>query len=256
MYPFPKPLQALAISATFLFPACGKDETKKETKETKSEVEKVPESGEPSPPTKVIKGQPSDDKTFAAEMMRSYELCRALLAADTGEGVADCANGIAVASKSAQAEAPEAAGEHIASLAKAAEALAGTKPDDMGALRLSFGGVSEAVVAMLRAAPDTARHYHVFECPMAKGYKRWVQPGATLDNPYMGAKMLRCGSEVDDPFAGAAKEAEAKDSGEAKAKGKAKDKAKGAKKRIDAGVGKGAGMKPPRNLRSDGQSEQ
>jgi threonine/homoserine/homoserine lactone efflux protein len=38
--------------------------------------------------------------------------------------------------------------------------------------------------------------YHVFECPMAKGYKRWVQPTDELENPYMGQEMLTCGSEV------------------------------------------------------------
>jgi hypothetical protein len=206
MYAFPKALLALAITATFLFPACSKDEAKTGTKETKSKVVEVGSPGTESPPpaSKPTKGQPSDDKTFAAEMMRSYELCRALLAADTSEGVADCAKGIVTASKTALTEAPEAAHENIGSLVKAAEALAGTKPGDMEALRLSFGGVSEAVVAMLTAAPDTAGHYHIFECPMAKGYKRWAQPGATLENPYMGAKMLSCGAEVDNPFAGTA----------------------------------------------------
>ena len=154
--------------------------------------------------------------------MTSYEECRALLAADKTEGIAECANGIIAASKTAHAEAPEAAHEHIGSLVKAAEALAGTKAGDIEALRLRFGGVSEPVVAMLTAAPDTGKNYHVFECPMAKGYQRWAQPGATLENPYMGAKMLSCGMEVHDHHAGMAKEGDAKDSGEGKGAGEGK----------------------------------
>jgi hypothetical protein len=37
---------------------------------------------------------------------------------------------------------------------------------------------------------------------MAKGYKRWAQPEAKLANPYMGAKMLECGTEVHDHHQG------------------------------------------------------
>jgi Cu(I)/Ag(I) efflux system membrane fusion protein len=31
---------------------------------------------------------------------------------------------------------------------------------------------------------------------MVEGYNRWLQPSAEIDNPYMGSRMPRCGSEV------------------------------------------------------------
>ncbi len=157
--------------------ACSKDESKQ------------------APPTEEAPKNGADSR-FAAGMMKSYEVCRSLLANDKSEGIAECATGIVEASKAALAGAPEAAQGHIGSLVKAAEALAKAPAEDIAAQRLSFGDVSEATVAMLTAAPDAAKGYHVFECPMAKGYKRWAQPGPALENPYMGASMLSCGSAV------------------------------------------------------------
>ncbi len=151
--------------------------------------------------------KPAANASFAKGMMDSYEVCRALLAGDSTEGIANCANEIVTASKASHGAAPEAAHTHIATLETAALALAAAPADDIAATRLAFGAVSESVVAMLMSAPDAAKDYHLFECPMAKGYKRWAQPGAELQNPYMGAKMLSCGSEVHDHHKGTADEA-------------------------------------------------
>jgi Cu(I)/Ag(I) efflux system membrane fusion protein len=84
----------------------------------------------------------------------------------------------------------------MASLATAAGELAKTDAGDMPAVRLAFGGVSEKLIAVLEAEPAYAKDLHTFECPMAKGYKLWVQPDPKLENPYMGQKMLSCGTEV------------------------------------------------------------
>ncbi len=186
------------LSATVAFSACSKEEKKSpEVPATKAQKAVPPQTASEAPNV-----APQATKNFAAGMMKSYEKCRALLAADSSEGIVDCAKGIVEASKSAHASAPDAAHEHIGTLVKAAEALAATPMDDIEQVRVAFGDVSKSVVAMLTAAPEAGKEYHVFECPMAKGYKRWAQPGAALENPYMGGKMLSCGSEVHDHHKG------------------------------------------------------
>lgn len=139
---------------------------------------------------------------FAQGMMDSYESCRSLLAGDSSDGIVECATGIVAASKTAHASAPNAAHKHIEALVTTAEALAKSPMDDIEKVRLAFGEVSKSVIAMLTASPELGKQYHVFECPMAKGYRRWAQATAKLENPYMGTAMLTCGSEVHDHHEG------------------------------------------------------
>ena len=153
---------------------------------TKSDDKKAPETKPEPAATPKPEAKPASPDF--GDLFASYEACRALLTADKLEGVTDCAGKVAAAAKAAGQ--PE--------IAAKAEAMAGTAADDMAALRLAFGEVSKPLVALLGSSPDVASNYHVFECPMAKGYQRWVQPTATLENPYMGQKMLACGSEVSD----------------------------------------------------------
>ncbi len=192
-------LTTIALAAT----ACSKEKKADTSSPTPTATKNAPTAKPAATPT----AKPVAKGSFAKGMMDSYEVCRALLAGDSTEGIADCANGIASASKASHGAAPEAAHEHIGSLEKAAKALAAAPADDIEATRLAFGVVSESVVALLMSAPEAAKDYHLFECPMAKGYKRWAQPGVELQNPYMGAKMLTCGSEVHDHHKGMADEA-------------------------------------------------
>jgi len=53
------------------------------------------------------------------------------------------------------------------------------------------------MVALMVAEPSLSRGRHVFECPMANGYRKWIQPGANISNPYMGTRMPTCGSATD-----------------------------------------------------------
>ena len=201
MYTFSKLMIAVVAGGTLMAPACSKDD--KPAKTSGEPTEKPKATVEPKANTQPV-AKPSEseaDTSFAADMMKSYEECRALLAADKTAGLSACAEGIVEASQTAHATAPEAAHEHITTLAKAAELLSKAPTDDIEAIRLSFGEVSKSAVAMLTAAPEAAKSYHLFECPMAKGYKRWAQPGPGLENPYKGAKMLTCGSEVHDHHA-------------------------------------------------------
>lgn len=81
------------------------------------------------------------------------------------------------------------------SVADAAKDLKTMSKNDADAVRKSFGDVSEHLLRLLALDRELASELHVFECPMAQGYKRWVQSGKKISNPYMGTRMPECGSE-------------------------------------------------------------
>jgi Cu(I)/Ag(I) efflux system membrane fusion protein len=120
-------------------------------------------------------------------VLAAYERTRALLAADKLEGLADAARELETSAKAA------GAGPHYGDIATSAAKLA--IATDLDAARASFGDVSKHVVALLAGDPSLAQGQHVFECPMVKGYKKWVQPTQDLQNPYMGKRMLACGGK-------------------------------------------------------------
>ena len=181
------------LGATLALAGCSKDDKEAIGQPAASASEDQAAKVDPAPTVKAV---PAAAEHFAAVMMSSYEKCRSLLASDTTEGIDDCTAGMIEAAKGAHTKAPEAAHEPIGAVVKAAEALAAAPADDIEAVRLGFGELSKDLIAMLDSAPEVAATYHVFECPMAKGYQRWAQPDAELANPYMGSSMLTCGSEV------------------------------------------------------------
>jgi len=128
----------------------------------------------------------------------AYEEVRALLAADTVDGIAARAQRIAEALRSAHANLQGAAqtAQVLQAGAAAADELAAA--DDLAAARLAFGRVSRSLVALGGADDRLAARLKVFECPMEKGYNKWIQTTDRLMNPYMGPKMLACGAET--PF--------------------------------------------------------
>jgi len=77
-------------------------------------------------------------------------------------------------------------------------------PEDAGiaALRDKFGHLSAAVIDWASAAPDAAtRNLKVASCPMwTSSPGQWVMAGDEIENPFMGAAMLRCGT-IDRPLA-------------------------------------------------------
>lgn len=203
------------VLALGLASSCKKDDgAKKEpapTARTKDPSAKTPAT---KPPVAVAKPTASEaDVAAALAVMTPYEACRTKLAADKGD-LAECAAQIAeVAAKKTDGPAADAMKE----IATAAAALAKAPADDIEGLRVAFGDVSKPVEAMLTAIPAAAAKYKVYECPMAKGFKRWAQPieGETvaMANPYMGTKMLECGSEVYDHHTGAMKSGDMKSGG-------------------------------------------
>ncbi|PTY03245.1 efflux RND transporter periplasmic adaptor subunit [Opitutaceae bacterium EW11] len=72
---------------------------------------------------------------------------------------------------------------------------------DLAAARRSFVGFSTAVTDLVRATRlRQADSLHAFECPMAPvvGKGRWLQRDGEIRNPFLGASMKDCGSELED----------------------------------------------------------
>ena len=120
-------------------------------------------------------------------VLAAYERARASLASDDLTGVPDAARELESSAK-ASASGPN---DHFAAIAEAAPKLAVAA--DLKAARATFGEISQHLVALLATDKALATGQHVFECPMAAGYKKWVQPSEDLENPYMGKRMLTCG---------------------------------------------------------------
>ncbi|MBP6627859.1 MAG: FixH family protein [Kofleriaceae bacterium] len=125
------------------------------------------------------------------------ERARAELAFDRLDGVAVPAREAAQAIRAAEAALP-AAGSEVANCIgqgiAAAEQLANAA--DLDAARLAYGELNRFLVALAAADPRLQEGWHVFSCPMAKGFKKWIQKSPTLENPYMGQAMSTCGGSV------------------------------------------------------------
>jgi Cu(I)/Ag(I) efflux system membrane fusion protein len=147
----------------------------------------VPEEPMPPPlPTEAVR-----DIQTAFE---SYEEIRALLARDAIDGLEPRAHAVAASLESAAAQLAEGAPElsEIAlSGVAAAHRLASSS--DLDQARSEFAALSRAVVSLGTEEPRLAEGWHLFSCPMVDGFNRWIQRSETLENPYMGTRMPRCG---------------------------------------------------------------
>ena len=126
----------------------------------------------------------------ATPMLAAYERVRGSLAADDANVTAAAREIEAAASAAA---ATPGASEHYKAIASGAAALA--TATELADARKAFGEISRHVVELLAADKMLAQGKFVFECPMAKGYRKWVQTSDALENPYMGKRMLHCGGE-------------------------------------------------------------
>ena len=163
---------------------------------------KEPKTDKNSPVAKAAKkNKPQAGATMSAEVLlraraslNYYEGIRTALAADNLDPVAKQAESLANVAKIAAGKAKGGAKQSLDGMAKAALELKGK--EDIEEARLAFGELSKHVVGLIAKEPELQRDHHVFECPMAKGYKKWVQNKEAMANPYMGKKMLQCGSKT------------------------------------------------------------
>ncbi|GAB5547010.1 MAG: hypothetical protein SangKO_067700 [Sandaracinaceae bacterium] len=129
-------------------------------------------------------------------VLADYELIRAALARDDGEGVAEPARRIVRHVEGGLASTAPAYRARLAQASSEARRLSGLDPADLVELRHAFGELSRALVALLQEQPTLTEGLHVFECPMTSGYGRWVQRTRTTSNPFMGGRMPMCGRRV------------------------------------------------------------
>ena len=138
--------------------------------------------------------EPEENSPRMEVVLDAYERLRAALAEDNlAMAIPEAKNLETVAGVAAE-NADEAAGEPLSKLAESAASLAALSSEDDAAMRAAFGEISRSLVSLLEENPELREGRLLFECPMATGYKKWVQNERPLANPYMGKKMLSCGS--------------------------------------------------------------
>lgn len=142
--------------------------------------------------TAAMPAQPAAEKflTQLAKVSGALAAEDTVAAAQEGRGLSDLAAAI-----------PDGGLPEVAKL----KTLANPAGGDLSALRQSFlpWSVAGAELALALQRGGAKPEVRVFECPMtgdsfpgAPDKARWVQTGGEVRNPYLGAAMLTCGSEV------------------------------------------------------------
>ena len=129
----------------------------------------------------------------AEQLLAAYEGLRSRLANDEEVSAADFER-VGKAARETAASYSGKAATDLEQLENAADEGAGRASLDLAVAREAFGEVSRHVVSWLADHPELANGRYVFECPMAKGYRKWVQQSDSVSNPYMGQEMAACGS--------------------------------------------------------------
>ncbi len=148
-----------------------------------------------APTAFAIKPLALPEETLGAlqEAMSALDRARAALASDTIDGVPEAGSRAATLLRDAAASvAPADAKQCLADGARAAGSLAAAR--DVETARKHFAEVTTFMTALAAADPRLQEGWRIFECPMVHGENRWLQRGDTLENPYMGKKMLACGT--------------------------------------------------------------
>jgi membrane fusion protein, copper/silver efflux system len=63
--------------------------------------------------------------------------------------------------------------------------------------RKALQDVSAKLLPVVAGDAELTSSWYLFECPMVDGFNKWVQSHPSLENPYMGQRMLKCGSAVE-----------------------------------------------------------
>lgn len=147
---------------------------------------------------------PAESLEYARAAFEATERMRALLAKDTLEGLDARAREVAGALRAVAGGLKGAEGtKGVEAGAEAAERLAAAKTVEEA--RARFGEVSRVLVGLAETDGRLREGWHVFQCPMVKDFNKWVQRAPVMANPYMGQRMLMCGSEAEWKVAAKAK---------------------------------------------------
>ncbi|MCB9756702.1 MAG: DUF3347 domain-containing protein [Myxococcales bacterium] len=178
------PLKSMLLVAAMLAStACSSDAATSTKTETKPEAKADAKAQAFANDADAKSPAPDAVPQSLTQALERYESIRSKLAADDG-ALQDDAGALASAAREAKRDA----------LAAAADSLTKLPAEDLAALRKQFGEVSKEVVKLIAETPALQEGRHVFACPMAQGYQKWVQREEKMANPYMGTKMLECGS--------------------------------------------------------------
>lgn len=128
-------------------------------------------------------------------VLARYDRLRGLLAADAIKQVSQVATQLAMGASQVPENMPETQRGALREVAAAAQRLADMPKEDPEKVRVAFGEVSRPLVNLMVSQPALRLGWHLFECPMAEGYPRWLQMTEQIQNPYMGQRMPRCGAE-------------------------------------------------------------
>ena len=147
--------------------------------------------GTPSTTQKEVTTAPANEAESLQAVLTQYETLRAAFAEDRLADVPALAGTLEAGIKAAQAHPAKDIAESLATLLQKMQPLKAEGTPDT--LRQHFGDVSLWVVTILTVRTSLQSGRHIFECPMAQGYTKWVQVTDAIENPYMGGAMLRCG---------------------------------------------------------------
>lgn len=149
-------------------------------------------------------GQPSQshgatephEPTAIDEVVTAYEEARSQLANDQTDDLSAAFDRLQAAALAAsEKDMPEVVTEHLTKVGVAAAKGAQAEDGNLEEARQAFGEASEHLVAAIASEPSLAHGLSIFECPMTKGYPKWVQASDSKANPYMGKEMQSCGVE-------------------------------------------------------------
>jgi hypothetical protein len=117
-------------------------------------------------------------------VLQNYLLIQEKLVADSVDGVPAAAAAI---KQAVEADPGKAFGPDFAQQLDRLSAA-----PDLHATRIAFAPLSETLIDVLAKNHIQTGVLHSAFCPMVKAY--WLQPGAAIQNPYMGSQMPDCGS--------------------------------------------------------------
>ena len=126
-----------------------------------------------------------------------YEEMRVDLAGDNLDGIPSIAVRLAGGLRLSLAgdEVPGKIHSMIEEAALTAESMMDV--EDLASARIAFGDVSRLILQIAADDPRLVEGWHVFGCPMAVGFEKWIEPTEDFENPYMGQSMLKCGGASD-----------------------------------------------------------
>lgn len=91
--------------------------------------------------------------------------------------------------------------QSAAALAKHAAELSSDGPADLRAARVGYGRISRQMFVLLSENGGQTllgKDVFAYECGMSKvGYENWLWWSPEIHNPYMGQKMLKCGTKLE-----------------------------------------------------------